>query len=118
MRSSPATFCEYCLPLSRKKCVNLQENQRIKMSTQAIDKNLLKSVLEEMLAERNPELKSVLEELLVKILSAKPATDREVPFDMEEIRRKYALRREAFAPLHQIFKDAPPASEMVKKLHK
>lgn len=88
------------------------------MSSQPIDKNLLKSVLEEMLAERNPELGRVLEELLVKILSAKPATDRPTTLDMEEIRHKYALRREAFAPLHQIFKDAPPASELVKKLHK
>ena len=88
------------------------------MNTQVVDKNLLKSVLEEMLAERNPELGRVLEELLVKILSAKPVTDRTAPLDMEDIRSKYALRRETFAPLHQIFKDAPPASELVKKLHK
>lgn len=78
------------------------------MSTQGIDKKLLKSVLEEMLAERNPELGQVLEELLVKILSAKPATDRATPLDMAEIRRRYGLRREAFAPLQEILKDAPP----------
>ncbi|MFN0016593.1 MAG: hypothetical protein ACKVU2_18785 [Saprospiraceae bacterium] len=85
---------------------------------QAIDKKLLKSALEEMLAERNPELGRVLEELLIKILATKSVTDREALADMEGIRRKYALRREAFVPLHQIFGDAPPAAELVKKLHK
>ncbi|MFN0034377.1 MAG: hypothetical protein ACKVUS_04870 [Saprospiraceae bacterium] len=88
------------------------------MTAQAIDKNLLKTVLEEMLAERNPELRSVLEELLVKFLAAQHRSDRAVPLDMQEIRRRYGLRREAFAPLHEIFKDAPPASEMVKLLRK
>jgi len=85
---------------------------------QAIDKKLLKSALEEMLAERNPELGRVLEELLIKILSAKSVTDREAILDMGEVRRKYALRREAFVPLHQIFGDAPPAADLVKILHK
>ena len=51
------------------------------MTAQAIDKNLLKTVLEEMLAERNPALRSVLEELLVKILSAQRRSDRTVPSD-------------------------------------
>jgi len=51
------------------------------MTAQAIDKNLLKTVLEEMLAERNPELRSVLEELLVKILSAQRRSDRAAPSD-------------------------------------
>ncbi len=88
------------------------------MASQPIDKNLLKTALEEMMAERNPELRSVLEELLVKILSAQHHTDRSVPLDMQEIRRRYGLRREAFVPLQEIFKDAPPASEMIKLLRK
>ncbi len=43
---------------------------------------------------------------------------KSVPLDMEEIRRRYGLRREMFAPLQELFKDAPPASEMVKLLRK
>ncbi len=68
------------------------------MASGAINKDLLKTTLEEMMAERNPELQSILEELLVKILSAQHHSDRSVPLDMQEIRRRYGLRREAFAP--------------------
>ncbi len=86
------------------------------MSIQAVNKNELKEVLEEMMRERNPELKSFLEEILRKYLAA--VSDETMPFDMDEVRKKYALRRESFAPLHQLFQDAPPASELVKKLRK
>jgi hypothetical protein len=59
-----------------------------------------------------------LEELLVKFLAAQHRSDRTVPLDMEEIRRRYGLRREMFTPLQELFKDAPPAAEMVKMLRK
>lgn len=86
------------------------------MSQKAIDKILLKSVLEDMLKERNPELQSFLEELLAKFLAR--ASDKTMPLDMTEIRQKYALKREAFIPLHELFKDAPPAYELVNRLYK
>lgn len=86
------------------------------MSSQAVNKEELKEVLEEMMRERNPELKGFLEEILLKYLTS--ASDETIPFDMDEVRKKYALRRESFAPLHQLFQDAPPASELVKKLRK
>lgn len=88
------------------------------MNGQAIDKEMLKAALEEMLRERNPELKGFLEELLLKFLSAKAMTDSAASIDMAPIREKYALRREAFAPLNALFKELPPAEELVKKLQK
>ncbi|MEI6411324.1 MAG: hypothetical protein WCR52_18185 [Bacteroidota bacterium] len=88
------------------------------MSGESIDKNVLKDVLEEMLRERNPELRGLLEELLQRYFAGQSITDRSSAIDMESIRKKYALHREAFAPLHKLFEDAPPASEMVKKLRK
>jgi hypothetical protein len=88
------------------------------MTAQNIDKNLLKSALEEMLEERNPALQGVIEELLVKILMVQHHSDRKQPLDMQDIRRRYGLRKEAFLPLNEIFKDAPPASEMIKMLRK
>lgn len=88
------------------------------MNIPAIDKDILKAVLEEMLRERNPELKGFLEELLLQFLTAMPVTDNAPPLDMAVIREKYALHREAFAPLHKLFQDAPSAGELVKKLHK
>ncbi len=86
------------------------------MHEQAIDSNLLKSVLEDMLKERNPELQSLLEELLEKFLAR--SSDKATPLDMTEIRRKYALKRDAFKPLHDLFKDAPPAYELSSLLTK
>ncbi len=86
------------------------------MNNQAINKEMLKAALEDMLRERNPELKGFLEELLLKFLAAAAITDTTAPLDMAAIREKYALHREAFAPLHTLFQDAPPAVEMVKKL--
>ena len=86
------------------------------MDSQAFDKDTLKAVLEEMLRERNPELKGFLEELLLKFLTAKPISDNAVSLDMTSIREKYALRQDAFAPLHTLFQDAPPAKELVEKL--
>ena len=53
------------------------------MQQNAIDKNLLKSVLEDMLKERNPELQSFLEELLAKFMTR--STDKTMSFDMTEI---------------------------------
>jgi len=88
------------------------------MDDQPMDKKVIKTVLEEMLRERNPELKGFLEELLLNFFAAQANTDRTAPLDMVEVRKKYALHREAFAPLHKIFQDAPPAEEMVKKLRK
>ncbi len=88
------------------------------MNSQAIDKDTLKAALEEMIRERNPELKGFLEELLLQFLTAKPVSDKAISLDMEAIREKYALRREAFAPLQTLFQDAPPAGELVKQLHK
>ena len=86
------------------------------MDSQAFDKDTLKAVLEEMIRERNPELKGFLEELLLKFLTAKPITDNAASLDMKAIREKYVLRQDAFTPLHTIFQDAPPAEELVKKL--
>ena len=40
------------------------------------------------------------------------------PLDMGAIRQKHALKRDAFNPLHDLFKDAPPASELTKRLSK
>ena len=88
------------------------------MNSQAINKEMIKAALEELLRERNPELKGFLEELLLKFLTAQPITDNAASLDMAVIREKYALRREAFAPLHTLFQDAPAAVELVKKLHK
>jgi hypothetical protein len=86
------------------------------MQQTSIDKNLLKSVLEDMLKERNPELQSFLEELLAKFLSR--SSDKAMPLDMIEIRQKYALKRDAFIPLHDLFKDAPPAFKLINRLSK
>ena len=83
-----------------------------------MDKLAIKSALEEMIREHNPELQSFLEDILVKYLTASPISDRTFPLDMAVIRQKYALRREAFAPLHDLFKDALPAAELVKSLSK
>lgn len=86
------------------------------MSSRAIIKDELKEALEEMMRERNPALEGIFEAILQKMLV--PASDRSEPLDMDEVRKMYAVRRESFAPLHDLFKDAPPASEMVKKLRK
>jgi hypothetical protein len=43
---------------------------------------------------------------------------KKMPLDMVAIRKKHALKREAFFPLHDLFKDTAPASELVKLLHK
>ncbi len=86
------------------------------MSQNSIDKNLLKSVLEDMLKERNPDLQSFLEELLAKFLAR--SSDNSAPLDMKEIRQKYALKRESFTPLQDLFKDTPPAYELTKLLSK
>lgn len=86
------------------------------MQQKALDKNLIKSALEDMLKERNPELQSFLEELLSKFLAR--SSDNAKPLDMTEIRQKYALKREAFFPLHELFKDAPPANELSSLLTK
>ena len=88
------------------------------MNTATIDKNMLKAVLVELLAERNAELNGVFEELLIKLLATNQYPMSKLPTNMVEIRKKYALQRQAFAPLHQLFKEAPPASELVKKLRK
>ncbi len=60
------------------------------MSNKAIDKKLLKAALEEMLAERNPELKGVLEEILTKILTGRPVADRATQLDSKD-ERKFSL---------------------------
>lgn len=86
------------------------------MYQESIDKNLLKSVLEDMLKERNPELQSFLEELLTKFMAR--TTDKTMSFDMTEIRQKYALKRDAFIPLHDLFKDAPSAYDLANRLTK
>ena len=86
------------------------------MGQKSIDKNVLKAVLEDMLKERNPELQSFLEELLAKFLAR--SSDKAMPVDMTEIRQRYALKREAFIPLHDLFKDTPPAHELTKLLSK
>ena len=88
------------------------------MNGQTMDKLAIKSALEEMIREHNPELQSFLEDILAKYLTASPISDRTFPLDMAVIRQKYALRREAFAPLHDLFKDALPAAELVKSLSK
>lgn len=44
--------------------------------------------------------------------------DKKTPLDMTEIRQKYALKIEAFAPLNELFKDTPPAQELIKLLTK
>ncbi len=88
------------------------------MNSESIDKNLLKEVFEEMLRERNPDLKGLLEELLTSFLTGQATTDRVSSLDMVDIRKKYALRHELFEPLQEIFQDAPPAKEMLLKLRK
>jgi hypothetical protein len=88
------------------------------MNAQNIDKNLLKTVLEEMLTERNPALKGLLEELLTNYIAAKSQTDSSLPINMKEIRKKYALTHESFIPLQSIFSDAPSAEAMTQKLRK
>jgi hypothetical protein len=88
----------------------------LKMHQKSIDKNLLKSVLEDMLKERNPELQGFLEELLAKFLSS--SSDKKVPLNMTEIRHKYALQRDAFRPLQELFEDTPPAYELTQRLSK
>jgi hypothetical protein len=86
------------------------------MGKNSIDKKILKTVLEDMLKERNPDLQFFLEELLANFLSRSP--NKAMPLNMTEIRQKYALKREAFAPLNELFKDTPPAYELTKLLSK
>jgi len=88
------------------------------MSEQPIDKKALKIALEEMLRERNPELKGFLEELLISFFAGQSHADHNTHLDMTEIRKKYALRREDFTPLHKIFQDAPSALDITQKLRK
>ena len=88
------------------------------MTNRTINKTIIKAALEDMLRERNPELQGFLEELLAKFLTDTTSkSDKVVPLDMTEIRQKYALRREDFYPLHDLFKDTPPASELTKLLY-
>lgn len=88
------------------------------MTHNSINKTIIKAALEDMLRERNPELQGFLEELLAKFLTDTTAiSDKVVPLDMTEIRKKYALRHEDFYPLHDLLKDAPPASELIKQLY-
>ena len=84
------------------------------MGKNSIDKKLLKTVLEDMLKERNPDLQFFLEELIAKYLSK--SSDKTIPLDMTEIRQKYALKRAAFASLNDLFQDTPPAYELTKLL--
>lgn len=42
----------------------------------------------------------------------------EEPIDMAAIRSKYALKQDAFIPLHDLLKDTLPAYELMKLLHK
>ena len=86
------------------------------MGKNSIDKKILKTVLEDMLKERNPDLQFFLEELLAKFLSR--SSEKATPLNMTEIRQKYALKREAFAPLNALFQDTPPAHELTKLLSK
>jgi DNA-binding transcriptional regulator YiaG len=86
------------------------------MGENSIDKKMLKTVLEDMLKERNADLQFFLEELVAKFLSK--SSDKATPLDMTEIRQKYALKREVFAPLNDLFQDTPPAHELTKLLSK
>ena len=86
------------------------------MSSQAVNKSELKAALEELMRERNPEFIGFLDEILRKHLAS--VADGNTPLSMDKIRKHYALHRDSFAPLHQLFQEAPPASELVKKLHK
>jgi hypothetical protein len=88
------------------------------MNGQTIDKSIIKTVLEDMLRERNPELQSFLEGILAKYLAASVVSDQTFPLDRADIRKKYALRREAFIPLNALFQDTLPASELTKLLSK
>lgn len=47
-----------------------------------------------------------------------PALDKKKPLDMEKIRQEYALKRNDFAPFHELLKDTPPAQELTKRLSK
>jgi DNA-binding transcriptional regulator YiaG len=87
-----------------------------KMGEKLIDKKILKTVLEDMLKERNADLQSFLEELVAKFLTR--SADKATPLNMTEIRQKYALKKEAFAPLNDLFQDTPPAHELTKLLSK
>ncbi len=56
---------------------------------------------------------------LAKILDIQESStlsDKTVPLDMTEIRKKYALQHEDFYPLQELFKDTPPAYELTKLL--
>ena len=86
------------------------------MSQKSVDKQLIKSVFEDMLKERNPALQGFFEELLAKFLFQ--SSDKEKPMDMAKIRQKYALKRESFFPLQELFKDTPPAQELTNHLSK
>ena len=83
--------------------------------SQVIDKDTIKSVLEEILKERKPEWQNFLAELISKFV-VKPS--EKTPLDMVEIRQKYALKRETFEPLHELFAEAPTAYELTKRLSK
>jgi hypothetical protein len=86
--------------------------------SQDTDKYLLKCVLEEMLAERNPLLLDALEQLIVKVMSDDLRSSGLKRFDLESMRQQYRINRASFAPLHEIFYDAPDASVLVKMLSK
>lgn len=88
------------------------------MNSQMIDKELLKAALEEMLRERNPELRGLMEDILAKFIAASSVSDRATPLEMTEIRKKYALRKGRFVPFHKLLKDTPPAVELTKRLRK
>ena len=60
------------------------------MDGQIMDKLAIKSALEEMIRERNPELQTFLEDILAKYLTASPISDRRFPLDMTVIRQKYS----------------------------
>ncbi len=86
------------------------------MNQKSIDKKIIKSVFEDMLKEPNSELKNFLEELLAKFILQ--SSDNKKPLDMAKVRQKYALKRDAFTPLHELLKDAPTAQELTSRLSK
>lgn len=84
-----------------------------------IDTRTVKSALEILIRERDPVLEQLIAELVQRsFLKQQAVAARPRKRNMAEMRKRYAIHREAFRPLHELFADAPAAPVMASKLNK
>ncbi len=88
------------------------------MDASAVDKEAVKSALEEIMHEDNPAWNALIEELMLKLNVKVSASSTALDMDMELIRARYAVKKEVFDSLQELFEDAPPAEQILPLLTK